>query len=378
MYLSYALRIALTTICIVLAGPATAATAAFAPIMPLAPTSLLLDVSSTGERLVAVGERGHILYSDDRGDSWQQARVPTTQMLTSVCFIDDKHGWAAGHDGLILASDDAGSSWRIQRDGIAAQQQANLEQREEAYRLREQLELELAEAGVEQLAQLELALEDAEMDLEDADLALAEPPFASPLLDIWFQNRERGWAIGAFGTLLSTRDGGSHWASEPHAIDNPDELHLNAITGDGLGRALIAGESGLLFRSMDGGNTWESLKTIYDGSWFGALYSSTSKALLVFGLRGQLYRSQDFGLQWTPLDSGFEMTLAGGSASPSGEMVIVGSVGAVLHSADGGRSFQRRILADRLSLSSGLQQGERLILVGQGGVRSLDAGAEHD
>lgn len=378
MYLSSALRIALTTVCIFLAGPATAATESFAPIMPLAPSSLLLDVSSAGERVVAVGERGHILYSDDRGDSWQQARVPTTQMLTSVYFIDDKHGWAAGHDGLILASDDAGSSWRIQRDGIAAQQQANLEQREQAYRLREQLELELAEAGVEQLAELELALEDAEMDLEDADLALAEPPFASPLLDIWFQDRERGWAVGAFGTLLSTRDGGSHWSSEAHAIDNPDELHLNAIAGDSLGRVLIAGESGLLFRSTDGGNNWETVETFYDGSWFGAVYSRASKALLVFGLRGQLYRSQDFGLQWTPLDSGFEMTLAGGSASPSGEVVIVGAVGAVLHSTDGGYSFQRRMLADRLSLSSGLQQGERLILVGQGGVRGLDAGADHD
>ena len=39
--------------------------------------SLLLDVTHAGNRMVAVGDRGHILYSDDQGKSWTQAKVPT-------------------------------------------------------------------------------------------------------------------------------------------------------------------------------------------------------------------------------------------------------------------------------------------------------------
>ena len=40
--------------------------------------STLLDVASAGQRLVAVGERGHVLLSDDQGKTWRQARtVPT-------------------------------------------------------------------------------------------------------------------------------------------------------------------------------------------------------------------------------------------------------------------------------------------------------------
>ncbi len=91
------------------------------------------------------------------------------------------------------------------------------------------------------------------MDLEDADLALEEAVFTSPLMDVWFQDVNRGWAVGAFGTLVATVDGGQHWVNREKELDNPDEFHLNAITGDGKGRVFIAGEGGVMFRSLDGG-----------------------------------------------------------------------------------------------------------------------------
>lgn len=343
----------------------------YAPIMPRAAQSLLLDIAAAGSRLVAVGERGHILYSDDDGRNWRQARVPTTQMLTSVCFVDAGHGWAAGHDGIILATDDAGETWRLQRNGIAAQEQANLEQREVALREVQRLEQAVAAAPPRERGALESALEDALLDLEDAELVLEEPPFASPLMDIWFQDRDRGWAVGAFGTLVKSTDGGRHWVSTPGAVPNPEELHLNTVTGDGTGRVFIAGEEGLMFRSLDAGRHWESVQSDYQGSWFGALYNRSRDALLVFGLQGQLHRSDDFGERWHALASDTQMTLNGGSASADGQVVIVGAVGTVLHSIDGGEPFTMHTLPQRLSLSAGLQRGAELVLAGQGGVRRM-------
>src|SRR5262245_5090243 len=56
---------------------------------PLAATSLLLDLAVAGDRYVAVGERGHVLLSDDHGATWRQAKsVPTRVMLTAVFFAD--------------------------------------------------------------------------------------------------------------------------------------------------------------------------------------------------------------------------------------------------------------------------------------------------
>ncbi len=359
-----------------LALPAIAAIQQSAPVMPLAHRALLLDIAAAGDRLVAAGEHGIILYSDDDGKNWQQARVPTQQMLTGVHFADSRLGWAVGHDGLILFSDDGGQSWRIQRDGLAVQQQVNIESREVAHYNFASLRQQLEAADEESRPALELALEDAELDLEDADIALEQPVFTSPFMDVWFQDSTTGWAMGAFGTFVGTTDGGQHWTNLAAALDNPDEFHLNAVTGDHKGRVFIAGEGGVMFRSLDGGRNWETLEPFYEGSWFGAAYQPVNDTLFIFGLRGNLYRSTDFGSSWEMVPNDSNTVLAGGNASGNGEVIVVGGVGTLLLSTDGGDSFQRRMMEDRLSLTSGLVHDGKLILVGQGGVKVSEV-AQH-
>ena len=94
-----------------------------AEIAPLAATSLLLDLAQAGERIVAVGERGHVLLSDDKGATWRQAKsVPTRVMLTAVYFADAEYGWAVGHDETILNTTDGGETWTRSHFAPEAQQ----------------------------------------------------------------------------------------------------------------------------------------------------------------------------------------------------------------------------------------------------------------
>src|SRR5262245_60524782 len=84
----------------------------------LAAEALLLGVARAGNRIVAVGEYGNILLSDDDGKTWHQAKdVPTTVTLTAVHFVDDKQGWTVGHDTLILHTTDGGETWTKQSGG---------------------------------------------------------------------------------------------------------------------------------------------------------------------------------------------------------------------------------------------------------------------
>ena len=69
------------------------------PVEKIAST-LLLDVASAGSRLVAVGQRGHIIYSDDQGKTWVQAKVPSRVLLTAVFFADDSHAAQRQRRGL--------------------------------------------------------------------------------------------------------------------------------------------------------------------------------------------------------------------------------------------------------------------------------------
>jgi photosystem II stability/assembly factor-like uncharacterized protein len=282
--------------------------------------SLLLDVSSVGKRLVAVGDRGHVLFSDDNGTSWVQAKVPTTQMLTAVYFVDDTHGWAVGHDAQILATTDAGATW------------------------------------VKQYEDLELE---------------------SPLLDIWFKDRSLGYAVGAYGVLLETTDGGANWEDVSDRMDNEDAYHLNAIVEVKNSGLFAVGEQGMMFRSPDWGQTWETLDSPYEGSLFGALGTNEAGTLLVYGLRGHLFRSTDFGSTWqaislnTANNGPLEFGLADGNRLADGSIVIIGHGGTVLKSTDNGQNFTVTNRADRLSLAGvAAMENGNLILVGQGGVHA--------
>ncbi|MFG8974270.1 WD40/YVTN/BNR-like repeat-containing protein [Pseudomonas paraeruginosa] len=295
----------------------TAAPPQFAVESPKAASSLLLSVAHAGKRLVAVGDRGHILLSDDDGKTWSQAKVPTRQLLTSVFFVNERKGWAVGHDAQILVSDDAGSTWTRQFEDLGRE---------------------------------------------------------SPLLDIWFADERHGLAVGAYGALLETRDGGQRWEDISERLDNEDQFHLNAIAAVKDSGLLVVGEAGILFRSKDWGATWEKLEGPYEGSLFGAIGTADVGGVLVYGLRGHLFRSADFGDSWEeiPLKAAsgdLEFGLSDGALLADGRIVVVGHGGSVLESTDGGRSFSVFNRPDRLSLAGVSATGDgHLVLVGQGGV----------
>jgi len=51
---------------------------------------------------------GIILYTSDGGENWDYQDPVSAKSLTSVCFINDEFGWAAGYDGTIIHTDDGG------------------------------------------------------------------------------------------------------------------------------------------------------------------------------------------------------------------------------------------------------------------------------
>ena len=342
----------------------------YASIMPKASTSLLLDIAKAGERLVVVGEYGHILYSDDAGKSWQQARVPTRQMLTAVYFVNIKQGWAVGHDGLILHTLDGGENWVIQRHGLEEQKRANLalklSLRERMRSLRAQVD------DTDDLQSLQQQIEETEMDLQDIEAVLAEPVFTSPLMDVLFTSTTHGWAAGAFGQFYHTSDGGKTWQNYAERLDNPYDLHLNALAAAKSGELFLVGEAGMAFRSVDGGESWQTGDMPYDGSLFGILSSADGAFQLTFGLRGNMFVSKDLGMSWEEVESGSDFTLFGGFLAQSGEITVVGSGGVVAHASGIDGEFSVFKEENRLGLSSVVQiSAQQYLAVGQKGVHLL-------
>jgi photosystem II stability/assembly factor-like uncharacterized protein len=282
--------------------------------------SQLMAITRAGTRLIAVGQRGHIVYSDNAGKSWVQAKVPVSSDLVGVHFPSRTSGWAVGHDGVVLHSIDGGESWTRKLDGRAAasiavtyyQQRSNGDNKKIAR-----------------------ALDDARRFQEDGP--------NQPFLDVWFENEQVGYIIGAFNMIFKTEDGGVSWQPWFDRTDNEQGLHLRAIQGYG-NEVFIVGERGLALRLDRAEGRFVALQTGYQGSYFGLV--AKPDLVLAFGLRGNAYRSRDNGRSWAKIDTGTEANLTAGATLADGSIVISSMGGEVLVSRDNGETFTQFKAAD--------------------------------
>src|SRR5690349_18256732 len=203
---------------------------------------LLLDADRAGGRIVAVGDRGYILLSDDQGRSWRRAKAPDEPELTAIDFLDERLGLAVGHDSAILLSTDGGETWKQQ---------------------------------------------------------FSAPAEGRPLMDVLFVKKEFAVAVGAYGAYYDSTDAGRTWTARKII---QDDKHLNAIIELGDGNLLILGEAGTILASDDWGKTWKAVPSPYKGSFFGGLVTAKG-AVIAFGMRGRIYRSTDKGRSWTLVEN---------------------------------------------------------------------------
>jgi photosystem II stability/assembly factor-like uncharacterized protein len=274
---------------------------------PLASGSVLLGLARAASRVIAVGQRGHVLFSDDAGAKWTQAEVPVSSDLVAVSAPTPAAAWAVGHDGVILHSTDAGGRWVRQLDGRA---------------LGDVLVPYYTRSG------------DAKWLAEAKRFAAqgAENPF----LDVCFPDERTGYVVGAFGLALRTGDGGASWEPLMHAIENPKGLHLYGVRSFG-DEIYVVGEQGLALKLDRDSGRFLALTLPYQGTLFGV--TGQERAVVAYGLRGNVVRSVDGGRNWAAVPTGLGVGLTAGTVDERGRIVLVSQAGHVLVSTDSGASF---------------------------------------
>ena len=277
---------------------------------PLAEHALLLAVAKAGSRLVAAGEHGIVLLSDDEGATWRQAEeVPTRTTLTALSFVDDKHGWAVGHGAQILETADAGGHWRVLS---------------------------------------------GEMNGENS------------LFSVLFEDAQRGLAVGPYGYAIATTDGGKTWDTLTVGEGDDAERHLNHVMADRGGRLYLMAETGGVFISDDAGATWRLVQTPYEGSlWSGLVRQDGS--VLALGMAGHALLSRDRGETWKELATGVDQSLTGAAELPDGRLVLVG-LGGAMSTGSAALEFAGRIRDDRQPATAVVATSKGLVLFTQGGI----------
>ena len=268
------------------------------------------------QRVVAVGERGTVLLSDDQGASWQPATVTPQRdlTLTALVALTDSSLLAVGHDGWILRSDDQGAHWAEVR--------------------------------------------------YDSELA-------EPLLGIWSAGAQQVLAFGSFGKFYQSEDDGRTWQAQPLEVDS---AHLNGMDGGADGRRMLVGEQGLVMRSDDGGRNWQKLPAFYNGSLFGVVRLSPDR-WVTYGMRGHVFVSQNFGQSWDPVAVGNQLPLYGHALLPNGGgLLIVGAGSSVVRLDGNGHLVSASRLPGLGTLTSAVLVGSQRLLVG--GERGVFQGTD--
>lgn len=332
----------------------------------LAHQALVLDVAQVGDKLVAVGAYGNILLSDNAGLQWQQAVVPVRVTLTAVTFADASHGWACGHDGVILATRDGGMHWERQFDGFRASK-AVVAAAEQQLADAEARLAELEDSG-DDTSDAEALVESAGFALDDARYDL-QSGSTRPCLDIQFSDQSTGMAIGAYGSLFVTHNGGQSWEESSSRIANPDRFHLNFVRAISPREWWLGGESGLLFRSNDAGDHWEAVESPYEGSLFDLNRAGDYRVLA--GLRGNLFRLDDQG-EWQEIGHGGDQTFNASANLVDGSLILVGNGGALLHLGVDGSVQEEKTLAGSKSMAAVALVANGYLVAGEGGLVLVD------
>lgn len=273
------------------------------------------DLVRLDDRVIAVGERGTIIVSDDLGESWREThgddQLPVT--LTGISSLGGDMLLAVGHDAVLMRSDDAGDTW--------------------------------------------------EVTMQDQELG-------EPLLGAWSADGERIFAYGSFGKFFSSGDRGQSW--QERELDIHGE-HLNDMAGDGPRLQIMVGEMGLVLRSQDQGANWERIEPFYRGSLFGVAYLGEA-VWVTYGMRGHVFVTQDDGENWSQVELPHRLPLYGHAQDASG-LVIVGTGGAYVQISRTGELKDTGYLSGLGTLTSAVVlPGGELFVAGQRGLLQQDRG----
>ena len=192
---------------------------------------------------LVVGEAGTALTTDDGGASWE---IRTTKVLTDLqgaFLLTPDKGWAVGANSTIVTTSNGGRSWQVLQGGQPSGEVGEGEIMLMGVHFFDEKNGLVAGAGTEGAI---LKTKDGGKTLET--VYQNEDNF----VDLVFSDPSNGWAVGKYGLIVGTTDGGVTW----EMLASPTEEDLWDIDVGAPGTLWISGDQGVVGYSTDAGASW--------------------------------------------------------------------------------------------------------------------------
>ena len=294
-----------------------------------------LAADARGKVLIAVGERGVILRSEDSGRQWSSPSAPgAASDLRTVIHHPPSGAWiAAGTHGTLLRSLDSGRTWTA---------------------LKHELKLTFEALFLEPDSGALLIGGEGGIVGRSTDAGvswqLERIPMEEPVTPITGFHALPGQllATSALGRFLTSADRGATW--ELHSMGG-NAYFTDAVFDPEHQVALMTSHIGDVFRRAAGDDSWERVELTFAGQkkFLSAIrYDARTQSLLVVGHHGSAASSTDGGRTWRPAHTGFATSMESLAQLGDGRYAGFGEGGFICASKDSGNHW--RVIAPSLSL----------------------------
>ncbi|HEY6188872.1 MAG TPA: YCF48-related protein [Pyrinomonadaceae bacterium] len=262
-----------------------------------------------------------------------QRRGEEGRDLNAVFFADQKRGWIAGDNGFVSRTEDGGKTWAQQPVGTnEAINDIYFRGKDEGYVLAANRIFYTNNSG-ERWREIRRFSAD---EFGGAELEL---------YSIRFSGKKKGWIVGSVSRkdvvvdslLIYTEDGGASWLRQ--RVPSKEELIHVDFTSDQ--RGWVVGASGSILHTEDGGRTWLAQSSGTNATLYHVDFRNERTGWAV-GERGTILRTTDGGENWFPITVPVRSTLLSVQFASEDEGWIVGRGGTILRSGDGGRTWVRQ------------------------------------
>jgi photosystem II stability/assembly factor-like uncharacterized protein len=315
------------------------------------PPQMLADAELTSVCFVnadsgwAVGDRGAIWHTPDGGRTWQTQRSPATCRLETVQFLDPENGWAVGGwthpythqtSGIVLRTRDGGRNWQIIPDlTLPALKVARFFDHKRGWAAGDGSPLYpggvfRTEDGGRTWIPIAKGrtLGWTAADFRNGDrserggvvagrggeVAIASMVELKPartndlgtryLRRLVLAGESGGWLVGDGALALTTKDGGFTWSMPPTPLpEAARDFDFRAVAVYG-NHCWIAGNPGsCIFHSHDGGQTWQTYRTEQSLPLRALTFLDENRGWGV-GSLGTILATRDGGRTWREQRSG--------------------------------------------------------------------------
>ena len=154
------------------------------------------------------------------------------------------------------------------------------------------------------------------------------------LFSVSFGSEKHGWAVGRWGSVLHTADGGKTWEKQDSGVN----YTLSSVNFVDEKSGWAVGDQGTIIHTADGGKTWEKQKSPVTYFLMGISFATKDKGWIVTE-RTNILHTEDGGKTWAVQFKDQDFILKSVSFCDERNGWAVGEYGFVYHTADGGRTW---------------------------------------